>query len=382
MVTSEFIKVGIIGMGDIGPAHYNAICSVGGVEVTSIVEVNRERAAYCAEKYGFRKVYTDYRSLLDDKEIQVVHILSPNHLHYEQAKAALEAGKHVICEKPLGVNPTQTAELVSLAKEKNLINEVNYNHRFFPLVFHAREMIRRNELGPVTQIRAYALGDLMLSFSHSHPDHWRTKPETVGLSKTMSTYGGHCLDLLQFVSGLKIEQVFADFGYADTTRKGLGYDGHDFIRDEGGQLEDHANLLLRFDKGAKGAVTFSEAAPGRKCEVFFEMVGMKASISWNLANPNEMWIGYQNKPNELFYKDADLLYPEGKEIAGPPYWQQDGFVDSLKHCIASVYQYMREEKHLQGVAPDFATFETGHNMELILQAMMNSVRKEKWEKVL
>jgi predicted dehydrogenase len=381
MAGSKPIKTGIIGMGGIGPAHYDAICRVGGVQVTSIAEVDRKRAAFCGEKYAIPKVYSDYRALLGDSEVDVVHITSPNYLHYAQAKDALEAGKHVVCEKPLGINPSQTAELLSLAKGKKLVNEVNYNHRFFPFVFQAREMIRRNELGPITLIRAYTLGDLMLSLSLDDPDHWRTNPETVGLSKTMSTYGGHCLDLLQFVSGLKIRQIFADFGYVDPTKKGITYDGHDFIREEGGQLEDHANLLLRFDDGIRGAVTFSEAAPGRKCEVFFEIIGTKASIAWNLANPNQMWIGHQNQPNKLFYKDAGLFYPASKAIAGPPDWQQDGFVDSLKHCFISVYDYIREKKHLKDIDPDFATFETGHNMELILQGIMNSVKYERWEKI-
>ena len=367
MDRSKFIKAGIIGMGGIGPAHYEALCRVGGVGVTSIAEIDRERVDACAEKYGIANAYTDYRALIDDREVEVVHIASPNHVHYEQVKAALEAGKHVVCEKPLAVNPIQTAELVSLAKEKKLVNEVNFNHRFFPLVFHAREMIRRNELGPITLIRAYALGDFMLSLSVNYPNHWRTKPETVGSSKTMSVYGGHCLDLIQFVSGLQIKEVFADLGYVDPTKSG--------------DLEDSINILLRFDSGTKGAVTFSEAAPGRKCEVFFEIIGTKASVAWNLANPNEMWIGYHSQPNRSFYKDADLLYPEAKEIAGPPEWQQDGYVDSLKHCFIKIYDYIREEKHLRNIEPDFATFETGHNMELVLQGMMNSAKNERWEKI-
>jgi predicted dehydrogenase len=381
MARSRIIKAGIIGMGGIGPAHYDAICKVGGVEVNAIAEVDRERATHYGHKYGIPKVHTDYRALIEDKEIDVVHIASPNYLHYEQAKAALEARKHVVCEKPLGVNTRQTAELVSLAKEKGVVNQVNYNHRFFPLVFHAREMVRKNELGSITLIRAYAIGDSMLYFTLIDPHHWRTNPEKVGLSKTFCTYGGHCLDLLQFVTGLQIQGVFADLGYVDPTKKGITFDGVDYVKDKGGQLEDHINLLLRFGRGIKGAVTLSEAAPGRKCEMFFEVIGTKAMVAWNVANPNELWIGYHDQPNKLLYKDPGLLFPEAKEIEGIPSWQQDGYVDSLKQCFIKVYEFIREKKYLENAGPDFATFETGHGIELILQGILNSAKEEKWQKI-
>lgn len=381
MVRTKLIKAGIIGTGGVGDAELEALLRVGGVEVTAICQRNFERLTSCAKRYAIPKVYTDYRQLIDNDEIEVVHVITPNYLHYEQVTYALEAGRHVVCEKPLGVNAMQTARLVSLAKEKKLVNAVCYNHRFFPLVFHAREMIERGELGSITLIRGYSLGDFMASISANQPNHWRTNPKTVGVSKTMSVYGGHLLDLLQFVSGLKIREVFADFGYVDLTKKGLTYDGQDFIEEQGGQLEDHANLLLRFDSGATGAVTLSEAALGHKCEVFFEMIGTKSCVAWNLQNVNQLWIGYREQPNNLLYKDMNLLYPGGFEIAGPPEWAQDGFADSLKHLFSKVYRYIREEKYLQNIEPDFPTFETGHNMELILQAIMNSRKNARWERV-
>jgi len=98
----------------------------------------------------------------------------------------------------------------------------------------------------------------------------------------------------------------------------------------------------------------------------------KAQTCANVANPHELWIGYQNQPNRFFYKDPGLLYPEAQEIAGTPSWQQDGYVDSLRHCFIKVYEYIREEKHLQNIQPGFATFETGHRIELILQEILNS----------
>lgn len=380
MVT-KLIKVGIIGAGGIGETHLEALRRIGGVEVTAICRRDRAWATAYAEKHAIPKVYTDYRELIEDKEIEVVHVATPNNLHYEQVMYALAAGKHVVCDKPLGVNVAQTAKMLSLAKEKKLANAVCYNHRFLPLIFHARGMIRRGDLGTLTLIRGYALGDFMLAIAQIDPNHWRTSPETVGLSKTMSVYGGHLLDLLQFISGLRVKEIFADFGYVDPTKEGITFDGQDFVREKGGQLEDHANLLLRFGNGIKGTVLLSEAAPGHKCEVFLEIIGTKGCVAWNLQKINEIWIGCREQPNRLLYKGADLLYPEAQAMAAPPSWGQDGFSESFRQLFDAIYRYIREGKYLQNVEPDFATFDTSHYIELILQGMMNSVKEERWERI-
>ena len=378
---AKLIKVGIIGAGGIGETHLEALRRIGGVEVTAICRRDRAEATSYAEKHAIPKVYTDYRELIDDKEVEVVHIATPNHLHYEQVIYALEAGKHVVCDKPLGVNVAQTAKMLSLAKEKKLAHTLCYNHRFLPLIFHAREMVRRGDLGKLTLVRGYALGDFMLAISHIAPNHWRTSPETVGLSKTMSVYGGHLLDLLQFISGLRVREIFADFGYVDPTKPGIAFDGQDFVREKGGQLEDHANLLLRFGNGIKGTVLLSEAAPGHKCEMFLELIGTEGCVAWNLQKINEIWIGCRTQPNRLLYKGFDLLYPEAQAIAAPPTWGQDGFSESFRQLFNAVYRYIGEGKYLQNVEPDFATFETGHYIELILQGMMNSVKQKRWQKI-
>jgi predicted dehydrogenase len=380
MVT-RLIRVGIIGAGGIGETHLEALYRIGGVEVAAICRRDRAWATAYAEKHAIPKVYTDYRELVDDKEIEVVHVATPNYLHYDQVMYALAAGKHVVCEKPLGVNVAQTAQMLARAKEKKLAHALCYNHRFLPLIFHMREMVREGELGKLTLVRGYALGDFMLAISQRAPDLWRTKPEAVGLSKTMSVMGGHLLDLLQFISGLKVKEIFADFGYIDPSKEGITFDGQNYVKEKGGQLEDHANLLLRFGDGIKGAVTLSEAAPGHKVEVFLELIGTKACVAWNLQKINEIWIGRLQGANNLLYKGFDLLYPEAQKVAAPPEWGQDGFSESFRQLFAAVYDHIRQKKYLQDIEPDFVTFETGHYMELILRGMMNSVRKERWERI-
>ena len=360
------IKVGIIGVGGEGAAHLEAVLRLGVTRVEAVCRPDKENLDECAKRYGIPKAYTDYKTLIDESGVDVVHIATPNFMHYEQAKYALEAGKHVICEKPLGVNRAQTYELVQLAAEKKLANAVCYNHRFFPYIYHAREMVKRGDVGDPTFIRAYAMGDFMLSIFTNDPGHWRTSSETVGRSKTMSVYGGHLVDLLQFVTGRRIKRLLADFCYIGGVER---------------SQEDHVNMLVDFGDGLRGNVALSEAAPGHKCEMFFEIVGTSACIAWDLQNVNQLWVGFHDKPNQLMYKDPDLLYPEAKEIAGPPDWAQDGFANSLRHLFNKFYKYVIEGKYLKGVKPDFPDFEIGLNMEDILDAMMASKVSKSWESV-
>ncbi len=375
------MRVGLVGAGGIGETHFEALRRVGGVDVVALCRRDKAAAEDYARRYGVRKVYSDYRDLIHDPEVEVVQICTPNHLHYEQVMTALQAGKHVVCDKPLGVNTRQTYEMWSTARSKRVVHAVSYNHRFLPLIFQIREMVKRGDLGKLTLIRGYILDDFMMAISKIAPDHWRTSPETVGLSKTMSTMGGHLIDLIQFTTGLRIKEVLADFGYIDVSRPPIEFDGVDFVRGTDGQLEDHASLLVRFGDGVKGSIVLSEAAPGHKVEVFLELIGTEKCVAWNLQKINEMWIGVRDEPGRLLYKGAEFLYPQAEAVAPHPTWGQDGFSDSFRMFCDSVYSFIRDGKCVEDVRPDFATFEDGHYMELILQAMINSAREERWQKI-
>jgi len=190
------------------------------------------------------------------------------------------------------------------------------------------------------------------------------------------------LDLLYFILGHRARSVFADFVYVDPKTPAIEFDGEDFVPGTTGQMEDHINLLLRFDDGVKGSVVLSEAAPGHKVELFLEIIGTKSCVAWNLQKINEMWIGHRTEPNGLLYKGFDLLYPEAQAVAAPPTWGQDGFSESFRQLCASVYQHIRDKKYLEtNVRPDFADFHDGHYMEHVMRTMMRSSRSETWQEV-
>jgi predicted dehydrogenase len=257
-VEMKKIKVGIIGTGFIGPAHIEALRRLGYVDIVALADINEEVAKQKAELLNVEKYYGDYKKLLEDEEIEVVHVCTPNYLHYKISKEAIMAGKHVICEKPLAMNSAEGGELVEIAKKKNLVNVVHFNLRFYPLMHHLKKMIERGELGKIFAINGSYQQDWLL---YETDFNWRLMPEYSGISRAVADIGSHWLDLIEFVTGLKVIEVFADFATFHPIRKKPlkpveTYAGKLMTSDDYEDIEikteDYATVLLRFDNGAHG----------------------------------------------------------------------------------------------------------------------------------
>ena len=285
-LTKNNINVAVVGTGFIGPAHIEAL-SRNGIHVTGLVESTYELAKTKSLELGIPKAYESYEAMLADPLIDVVHLAVPNHLHYPYSRAALLAGKHVVCEKPLAMNSIESAELVRLAKEKNLVNAVNFNIRMYPLVQQARSMVQSGEIGDIFIIQGSYLQDWLLLPTDWN---WRLEPELGGTLRAVGDIGSHWLDLMTFITGLKIEEVFADFKTFHPTRKkptkpvetfsGKLLTPEDYI-DQPIFTEDYATIMLHFENGVHGVLTVAQVCSGRKNRLFFEINGSKSSIAWN-----------------------------------------------------------------------------------------------------
>ena len=172
MSANNSLQVGVVGTGFIGPAHVEALRRLG-IHVVGIVGSSPDRAQPKADALRLDRVYASVEELLADPQIDVVHITSPNHLHYPQVKAALEAGKHMVCEKPLAMDSKESAELVALAQAKGLVNAVNFNIRFYPLAHHARSLVQSGEIGDVYIVQGSYLQDWLL---YATDWNWRLEP--------------------------------------------------------------------------------------------------------------------------------------------------------------------------------------------------------------
>ena len=384
----EKIKTGVIGTGFIGPAHVEALRRLGFVEVAALAEAGQELAEEKAAMLSVGKAYGDYRDLLADPEIQVVHNCTPNFLHFEITRAALEAGKHVVSEKPLAMTSEESAELVRLAKEKGLVNAIDFNYRYYALVQQARAMVEQGELGD----RIYAVhGSYLQDWLYLDTDYnWRLEPERSGESRAVADVGSHWMDLMQFITGARITSVYGDLATIHPIRKKPlieieTYAGKELQPGEYEEMpihtEDYATVLLKFDNGARGAMTVCQVAAGRKNRLYFEIDGSKCAVAWDQERPNEMWVGYREKANEVLIKDPSLLAPEAKRYADYPGGHPEAYPDGPKFFFRNVYTFIAEGKDPNKDKVDFSTFLDGHHEILICEAVLESSKRKAWVEV-
>jgi predicted dehydrogenase len=375
-------RVGVIGVGFIGPAHMEAIRRQG-FEVLALAESNQELAEKAAERLLIPRAYGDWKDLVADPDIDVVHVASPNFLHFEHAKGALEAGKHVICEKPLAMTAKESELLVKIAEEKNLVNAVNFNLRFYPLIQDARARIEAGELGErIYIIQGSYLQDWLLLETDWN---WRLEPEYGGELRAIADIGSHWMDLVTFITGKKITSVFADFETFLPIRKKPMKKIDTF----GGKMqmdveyeekkittEDYAAVLFKFEGGTRGVMSVSQVSSGRKNRLFFEINGSDSSLIWDSEMPNQMMIGHRPEPNQYLIKDPSLMMKSAQWSASYPGGHAEGFPDTFKQLQTAFYSYIAQGDFKK--APNFPTFRDGHNTILVDEAILQSANENKW----
>lgn len=383
-LTKQNIGIGVAGTGFIGPAHVEGLHR-NGIRVLGLAERTREKAEAKAADLGIPRIYGSLEQMLADPDIDVVHLATPNYLHHPHARAALLAGKHVVCEKPLAMTAAESAELVQLAKEKGLVNAVNFNIRMYPMAQQARSMVQSGELGDIFIVQGSYLQDWLLLPTDWN---WRLEPNLGGKLRAVGDIGSHWLDLLTFITGLRVEEVYADFKTFHPIRKKPAkpvetYTGkiltpEDYI-DQSIYTEDYATIILHYENGVRGVVTISQVSSGRKNRLFYEISGSQSSLAWNSERPNELWIGQRSGPNQLLLKDPSLLSPEARAVSSYPGGHNEGFPDTFKQLYAKVYNYIFAGDFTK--TPDFPTFEDGHYEMQLGEAIERSAREKAWVKV-
>jgi predicted dehydrogenase len=377
------IKVGVAGLGFIGPAHIEALRRIPGIEVVAISETSEELAKSKAEQLGIPKYFGSFAELLNEN-IDCVHICTPNFLHFKMAKAALLAGKHVVCEKPLATTIAEGEELLALANEKGLIHAVHFNIRYYPLVRQMKVMSEKGELGEIYSIIGSYLQDWLF---YSTDYNWRLEPDLSGKSKAVADIGSHLMDLLEYISGLKITEVIADFKTIHPKRKkplkpvetftGKMLQFGDY-EDVSISTEDYATVMLRFNNGNKGVITVSQVSAGRKNRLSLEISGSKQTFTWNSESPNELWIGKRDAANQVLLRDPSLFDKESAALISFPGGHNEGFPDTSKQMFKEVYENIRKGT-MEGAK--FPTFEDGLRELILCESILESNEKQCWVKV-
>ena len=380
MMLMRRIKVGIAGAGFIAPFHIEALSRLGNIEVVAVCDPIKKIVQNVCLKYGIGKMFDDYDKMLKDEEIEVVHVCTPNYLHYEMVKKAMEYSKHVICEKPLAMSSVEAKDLVNMAKSKGVVNAVSYNMRYYPMVQHAKAMIEDGEVGDIYLIHGTYLQD-WLFFDTDY--NWRVEAAQGGESRVIADTGTHWLDMVQYVSGRKIRRVIADLTtFIPVRKKPLEGEALTFAvkrevkkyEEVKVDTEDHGTVLLRFDGNAKGVFVGSQVCAGRKNFIAFEINGSKQSLYWCGEEPNKLWEGRRDRENGVALKDFNVLKPKIAVYAMAPGGLGEGYLDTFKNLFRNVYRTIAKEEHNN----DFPTFVDGYEEIILVEAILRSFKEQKW----
>ena len=334
------IGAAVIGTGFIGTVHVEALRRIG-VQVRGVLGSTPERGAARATSLGVARAYASLDDLLDDPSVDVVHVTSPNDLHLPQARAVLEAGRHVVCEKPLAMSAAESRELVELAARTGLVNAANFNIRYYPLNQHAHEVVTSGDLGDVRLVTGRYFQDWLLLDSDWN---WRLQPERGGALRAVGDIGSHWLDLMTFVTGQRVTAVMAELAtFIEQRREPTGpietfsteVASETVTRDIA--TEDAATILLRFANGARGSVSISQISAGRKNSLQYEIDGSESSVAWDSEQPDQIWFGHRDRANEILIKNPALMGEAGRAAAALPGGHVEGFGDTFAAHFRAVY---------------------------------------------
>ena len=371
------IGAAVIGTGFIGTVHAGALRR-NGARLVGVMASEPDRSAAAGERLGTTG-YASLDELLEDDDVQIVHVTSPNHLHYGHVKAVLAAGRHVVCEKPLAMTSEQSAEMVSLAEASGLVCAVCYNIRFYPLNQHAHGMIAGGRMG-----------DVRLVTGHYHQDwlakptdwNWRLTTESGGALRSVGDIGTHWADLTSFITGMRPVELLAELATFIPERQEPTGPVETFAQSTGEtrarriETDDAALILLRYPNGARGSVTISQVSPGRKNAISYEIAGSEGTALWDSERPDHLWLGERDGPNAILQRDAALMNETGGAAAQLPGGHVEGFADTFSALFRQVYADVAAGGRQAGST--YAGFEDGHWEMLFCDAVLESARSGAW----
>lgn len=373
------VGAAIIGTGFIGTVHVEQLRRIG-VQIRGVLGSTPERGRTRADALGVSRAYGSLDELLDDPSVDVVHVTSPNHLHVPQTTQILASGRHVVCEKPLAMTATESAELVGMAASAGKVNAVNFNLRFYPLHQHVREAVAGGELGDVRFVTGHYFQDWLLLETDWN---WRLEPDKGGSLRAVGDIGSHWLDLATFLTGQPIVSVMADLATFVAVHEQPSGPVETFATERSSDTvarematEDVASILLRFANGARGAVAVSQISAGRKNSLQWEIDGAGASAAWDSEMPDHLWLGHRDRPNEMLQRNPALMRPAGSAAAALPAGHVEGFADTFGALFRAVYADVVAGRPAD--RPPYATFADGHDEMLVGDAVAESARMGRW----
>lgn len=371
-------KVAVIGAGFIGAVHVEAIRRLGNVTVVALCDAID--VAKKAEQLHIEHAYSDYKKMMDELELDAIHICTPNNTHYDIAKYAIEKGINFICEKPFTTTVEQAKELVALANEKKVVGAVNFHNRLYPIPNEMHQIIKNKEAGEIFSIYGGYIQDWLL---YETDYSWRLEKGQVGKTRAIADIGSHWMDLVEFVTGEKMTKVCAKFKTVYPTRKKPMKKVETFqtvndmeYEDITIDTEDEAVMMFELDNGAIGSGIISMVYAGKKNTTMLNISCSRKALEWTSEGLNDLWIGYRDKPNELLTKDASLMHQESAKLASYPSGHIEGFPDAFKNIFRQFYDSFDGTRK-----GEFARLEDGLREMMLCEAVYDSAMSSSWVEV-
>jgi predicted dehydrogenase len=367
------IGAAIVGPGQIARTHARAIRNTG-ARLRAVVAGTEAKAAAVRDEIGADRATADLSAVLADPAIDVIHICTPNAHHYAMARSALEAGKHVVLEKPLTITIAEGRDLLRRAEASGRVHAICFNTRFYPGVQEIRARVERGELGKALAVRASVLED---GFLMPTDWNWRFDASLGGPSVALSTIGCHLIDLVSFMIGDAVTEVCADLKTVHPRRR-TGADGQAEVEVDGQEI---AHLLVRFRHGCCGTLAVSQASAGRRYDYAVELDGTRQAFAWREPDHHELWIGHRDAPNQTV---SGGPVPEAGRVAAHSGYGAvfgGGVAETFRQFVGRVYEAVAAEQPARATGAPYPTFRDGLAALCVHAASLTSGRSGRWETV-
>lgn len=352
------LRVAIVGGGFMARVHSQA-ARAAGATVVGVVGSSPESSRRAAAQLGIERAFDDFDEMLAASDVDVVHVCTPNALHAPQALAAIAAGKHVVCEKPLATTAEVSAAMVDAAEEAGVVATVPFVYRFHPLVREMRARVRSGAVGDLLTVSGAYLQDWLGSATD---DNWRVDPAIGGESRAFADIGSHLVDLLEFVTGDRVARIAAVKRTFFTERF-----EHSTV-----STEDAVALVMETARGALGTILVSQAAPGRKNRLTLEIAGTSSSAAFNQERPEELWVGRRDG-NAIVLRDPEHLSDDAARLSVVPAGHPQGYQDAFNAFVADTYAAVA------GAQPEgLPRFSDGARAATITESVMAAARSGAW----
>jgi predicted dehydrogenase len=372
-------QVAILGAGMIGDVHRRA-AMLAGAQVLGVMASSAERSREVAQAWGIEEAYGSIEEVAESKA-EIVHICTPNASHVPYAVALMEAGKHVLCEKPLGVSLEDAQYAAKVAEDTGVVNTIPFAYRFHPMTREMRARVQAEEFGAVNLMHGSYLQDWLLN---PKATSWRVDPKAGGPSRAFGDIGSHWCDLVEWVTGDRIARLVATTSITIKQRPASTAATMSAVESDAPlvdvETEDSALILFRTANDIAGSAVISQLSAGRKNRLWIEVDGMHQSAAFDQELAEQLWIGSETGA-QVLVRDPNHGAAEQRRLSKLPAGHTQGYAQCFENYVADSYAAVEAHDGNGQVPEGLPTFADGARAAEICDAMLRSAASGEWVSV-